>query len=129
MIYGLIVASILALTSVYIAEFFTNDPAAIATTNLHLRIVPLSYFMLGFAMIANGAFNAIGRPLPAMFVSLTRTILLYAPLAFVLAHVFGLVGVFVAACTANLVAGTVGFLWFRQTFKYIVHEQQAVPQA
>lgn len=128
MIYGLTVAAILAATSGHIAQFFTEDPTAVSTANLHMRIVPLSYFMLGFAMIANGAFNAIGKPLPAMFVSLTRTILLYAPLAFILARLFGLVGVFAAACTANLIAGTVGFLWFRQAFKHVVVEQQAVPQ-
>ena len=127
-IYGLTVATILALTSVYIAEFFTEDPKAIATANLHMRIVPLSYFMLGFAMIANGSFNAIGKPMPAMFVSLTRTILLYAPLAFVLANLFGLIGVFAAACTANLIAGTVGFLWFRRAFKRVADEQQAILQ-
>jgi putative MATE family efflux protein len=128
LIYGLTVAAILALTSVYIAEFFTEDPKAIATANLHMRNVPLSYFLLGFAMTVNGAFNAIGKPMPAMFISLTRTILLYAPLAFLLASLFGLVGVFVAACTANLSAGTLGFLWFRRAFKKVVIEQQAAMQ-
>lgn len=127
-IYGLTVATILALTSVYIARLFTEDPTAIATANLHMRIVPLSYFMLGFAMIANGAFNAIGKPMPAMFISLTRTILLYAPLAFILTKIFGLVGVFAAACTANLMAGTVGFLWFRKVFGQVLREQGTVPQ-
>jgi putative MATE family efflux protein len=129
MIYGLIVAIILAVTSEYIAEVFTEDPKAVATANLHMRIVPLSYFMLGFAMIANGAFNAIGKPMPAMFISLTRTILLYAPMAFILANLFGIVGVFVAACTANLIAGSMGFLWFRHAFRKIVHDQQAVTTA
>jgi putative MATE family efflux protein len=127
-IYGLIVATILALTSVYIAEFFTEDPKAIATANLHMRIVPLSYFLLGFAMTVNGAFNAIGKPMPAMFISLTRTILLYAPLAFILANLFGLVGVFAAACIANLSAGTLGFVWFRRAFKKVVAAQEAIPQ-
>ena len=128
LIYGLTVAAILALTSTYIAQTFTEDPKAISTANLHMRIVPLSYFLLGFAMIANGAFNAIGRPMPAMFISLTRTILLYAPLAFILTRLFGLVGVFTAACTANLMAGTIGFFWFRRVFGDIVDEQQTALQ-
>jgi len=128
LIYGLIIAAFLAFTSAYIAELFTEDPKAIATANLHMRIVPLSYFLLGFAMTVNGAFNAIGKPMPAMFISLTRTILLYAPLAFLLTSLFGLVGVFVAACTANLSAGTLGFFWFRKVFKKVVTDQQAVLQ-
>ena len=126
LIYGLIVASVLALTSSIIAGVFTDDPKAIAAANLHLRIVPLSYFALGLAMCVNSSFNAIGKPMPAMFVSLTRTILVYAPLAFILANLFGLVGVFAAACAANLIAGGVGVIWFRRVLKKTVAEQQAV---
>lgn len=126
LIYGLIVASVLALTSGIIAGVFTDDPKAIAAANLHLRIVPLSYFALGLAMCVNSSFNAIGKPMPAMFVSLTRTILVYAPLAFILANLFGLVGVFAAACAANLIAGGVGVIWFRHVLKKTVAEQQAV---
>ena len=126
LIYGLIVASVLALTSGIIAGVFTDDPKAIAAANLHLRIVPLSYFALGMAMCVNSSFNAIGKPMPAMFVSLTRTILVYAPLAFILANLFGLVGVFAAACAANLIAGGVGVIWFRRVLKKTVAEQQAV---
>ena len=126
LIYGLIVASVLALTSGIIAGVFTDDPKAIAAANLHLRIVPLSYFALGLAMCVNSSFNAIGKPMPAMFVSLTRTILVYAPLAFILANLFGLVGVFAAACAANLIAGGVGVIWFRRVLEKTVAEQQAV---
>jgi Na+-driven multidrug efflux pump len=77
-------------------------------------------------MCVNSSFNAIGKPMPAMFVSLTRTILVYAPLAFILANLFGLVGVFAAACAANLIAGGVGVIWFRRVLKKTVAEQQAV---
>jgi Na+-driven multidrug efflux pump len=81
-----------------------------------MRIVPLSYFAIGFALSASNSFNAIGKPMPAMIIAMTRTILVYAPLAFVLAFTFGIVGVFVAASTANLVAGAVGFAWYRRIF-------------
>jgi Na+-driven multidrug efflux pump len=79
-----------------------------------MRIVPASYLAIGFALAASNSLNAIGRPLPAMIISLTRTILVYAPLAWVLAKVFGLVGVFVAACTANFAAGALGFVLYRR---------------
>jgi putative MATE family efflux protein len=128
LIYGLVVAVLLALTSSIIVGVFTDDPKAIAAANLHMRIVPLSYFALGMAMAVNSSFNAIGKPMPAMFVSLTRTILVYAPLAFILANLFGLVGVFAAACIANLIAGGIGVVWFRRTLKKTIAEQEAVLQ-
>lgn len=128
LIYGLVVAVLLALTSSIIVGVFTDDPKAIAAANLHMRIVPVSYFALGMAMAVNSSFNAIGKPMPAMFVSLTRTILVYAPLAFILANLFGLVGVFAAACIANLIAGGIGVVWFRRTLKKTIAEQEAVLQ-
>jgi len=127
--YGLAAAGVLALTSSFIAELFTDSPKAIATANLHLRIVPLSYFALGMAMTVISAFNAIAKPLPGMFVSLTRTIMIYAPLAFILAHFFGLVGVFSAAFTANLIAGGVGVVWLRRVLKQVIRDNKAVMQS
>ena len=99
LVYGLCIATAIAVSSGFIAGAFTDNPEAIATAKLQMRIVPISYTLLGFAMTANSAFNAIGKPVPGMFVSMTRTILVYAPLAFVFARLFGLVGVFAAACT------------------------------
>lgn len=115
-IYGLTVAAIIALSSGFISTAFTDNETAIATANLHMRIVPISYLALGFAMTANSSFNAIGKPMPAMFVSLTRTILVYAPLAFLFAKLFGLTGIFFAAFTANFAAGTLGLAWFTRVF-------------
>jgi len=124
--YGLIVAGILAITSGMIAGVFTDNPQAIATAQMHMRIVPISYIALGFAMTANSSFNAIGKPLPAMFISLTRTILVYAPLAFLFAKMFGLIGVFAAACLANFIAGGLGRTWFQLLYAKTVAEDKAV---
>ena len=48
-----------------------------------------------------------------MFVSLSRTILVYAPLAWLLSGLFGLIGIYIAACSASFVAGGIGFAWLR----------------
>lgn len=114
--YGLSVAAFLALVGPLIAGLFTENSEALATATLHMRIVPISYAALGLAMVVNGSFNAIGKPLPAMITSMCRTILVYAPLAFLFANLFGLIGVFAAACTANFVAGAVGSLWWRSEY-------------
>lgn len=116
LVYGLIVALILGLFGTAIAGAFTDSEMAISTAGLHLRIVPISYMALGVAMTATSSFNAIGRPMPGMIISMTRTILVYAPMAFVLARLFGLTGVFAAACTANFVAGALGYTLIRRVF-------------
>ncbi|MGI9343603.1 MAG: MATE family efflux transporter [Gammaproteobacteria bacterium] len=112
--YGAGCAALLALTGATIASAFTDNETAIATASLHLSIVPVSYMALGIALMATSSFNAVGRPLPGLLVSMTRTILVYAPLAFLFARLFGLPGIFAAASTANFAAGMCGFLLSRR---------------
>jgi Na+-driven multidrug efflux pump len=69
------------------------------------------------SMISVSAFNAVGKPGPGMLISMSRTIGIYAPLAFLLAWLMQLYGVFLAAFCANIIAGTLGFFWFRIAMK------------
>lgn len=112
-IYGIAMAAVLAIGAPWIAAVFTDDPEARRTAVLHMRIVPLGYLALGMAMTVNGAMNALGKPLAAMFISLSRTALVYAPLAWVLSNLLGLHGIFIAAAVASVVAGGIGVAWFR----------------
>ncbi len=112
--YGVAVAVVLAVAAPYIVAAFTVNETAISAALLHMRIVPASYLAVGFALAATNSLNAIGRPLPAMFISLTRTILVYAPLAYAFSQVLGLVGIFVAAFTANFIAGALGLILYRR---------------
>ena len=121
--YGLAIALILALSGGIIAGAFTDSETAINTATLHLRIVPISYMALGIAMTATSSFNAVGKPMLGLVVSLMRTILVYAPLAFIFARWFGLTGIFAAACTANFVAGVCGFGLMQKVFTGRYHAE------
>jgi Na+-driven multidrug efflux pump len=127
LIYGVAVALLLLATSTMIAGLFTEDATAIATSNMHLRLVPWSYGFLGISMISVSAFNAIGKPNPAMIVSMCRTIIVYAPLALLLAALLDLRGVFLAAFTANILAGILGFFWFRAAFRGYLETAEPEP--
>jgi Na+-driven multidrug efflux pump len=69
----------------------------------------------------------MGKPMAAMWVSLSRTVMVYAPLAWILSHFFGLVGIFIAAATANFIAGGIGYSWFKAVFREKLADQQARP--
>jgi Na+-driven multidrug efflux pump len=127
-IYGLAVAIILFLASSLIGGFFTDNEVAKETINMHLRLVPWSYGFLGVSMVSVSAFNAVGKPTPGMLISMCRTILIYAPMAFLMAAWMGLPGVFLAAFIANIVAGSVGFTWFRAAMRpYLEKEPETEP--
>ena len=99
-------------------EDVENTGVAKDTALLQLHIVPLSYMALGCAMTVNGALNALGKPMAAMWVSMSRTIAVYAPLAWLLSHFFhSVIGIFIAAASANFIAGGIGVYWLRFTLK------------
>ncbi|MEJ2137980.1 MAG: MATE family efflux transporter [Gammaproteobacteria bacterium] len=129
MAYGLIVAIIMFFAASHIGDLFTDNPQAIATTTMHLTLVPWSYGFLGMSMISVSAFNAVGKPTPGMLVSMSRTIGVYAPLAFLLAWLLDLRGVFLAAFSANIIAGLLGFFWFRLAMKPYFEAQPAAATA
>jgi putative MATE family efflux protein len=128
MAYGLGVAVVLFFGSGFIGRAFTEDAQALVTTSMHLSLVPWTYGFLGMSMISVSAFNATGKPAPAMIISMCRTIIVYAPLAFLLAYLLELRGVFLAAFTANILAGLLGFSWFRYAMKpYFSQEPEPEP--
>jgi putative MATE family efflux protein len=127
LIYGISIFIFMLVAGGLLADAFGLAPEARASALLQLHIVPISYMALGCSMAVNGALNAIGKPMVAMFVSLSRTIMVYAPLAWLLSHYtsLGLTGIFVAAATANFVAGGIGVAWFRLAFNETMADHEA----
>jgi putative MATE family efflux protein len=115
--YGAAVALFMWLLGWVLVDLFDVEAGARHTALLHMWIVPISYTALGMSMTTNGAFNAMGKPVAAMWVSLSRTLMVYAPLAWILSRFFGVTGIFIAAATANFVAGGIGYVWFQSVFR------------
>jgi putative MATE family efflux protein len=125
LVYGTAIAVFMFVAGGLLTTAFGLEPGARDAALLQMHIVPVSYMALGCSMAVNGALNAMGKPMVAMFVSLSRTIVVYAPLAWILSHFFGLVGIFVAAAAANFVAGGIGAGWFRLVFNETLADHQA----
>ncbi len=125
LIYGVGVALLMFAAGDLLTDAFGLEPGAKHAALLQMHIVPVSYMALGCSMTANGTLNAMGRPMAAMYISLSRTIAVYAPLAWMLSHFFGLIGIFIAAATANFVSGGIGLAWFRMAFNEILADHQA----
>jgi Na+-driven multidrug efflux pump len=109
---GLGIAILLALCAVVLIGLFSDDPRVLKVGVAYLWIVPLSYGPAGIVMVVNAAFNGLGRPYPAVAISILRVIVLYLPLAYVGGKLAGIGGIFAAACIANVLAGITAYLWF-----------------
>ena len=68
---------------------------------------------VGPDVVMNASFNGMGKPMPAMHISVGRMMVIYVPLAIVSEKMFGIAGVFASYAIANIVSGVVAFIWAR----------------
>ena len=117
--YSIFCILLLYFISSTILGVFTDNEDVIRLAMIQLMICPWGYGFLGIASICNGSFNAFARPLPAMTISISRTLVIYVPLAYLLAYYFGFQGIHIAHVLANIFAGCVAIVWYRKVFKEV----------
>ena len=112
---GLAIAGMLALSSDFLPKLFSESEAVVSVTKLFLWVVPVSYGTYGMVMVMNAAFNGLGKPMPAVWISVARILVLYVPLAMIGSQQYGLVGIFGAYAIANIISGFGSYIWARNT--------------
>ena len=122
---GLAIAAFLAVLSGIVPGFFSDNPDVIRVTQLFLWIVPVSYGTYGMVMVMNASFNGIGKPMPAVWISVARMLVLYVPLAFLGRYLFGVTGIFAAYALANIATGIGSYIWARSTVHRLIQAQAA----
>lgn len=110
---GLVIATLLAIGAEWLPTLFSDNPEVTGIARLFLLIAPISYGTYGMVMVMNAAFNGMGKPMPAVHISVSRMAVLYIPLAFAAGHFFGVAGIFAAYAIANIVMGIISYAWAR----------------
>jgi len=72
---------------------FTTDQDLIARGIMPLRIIILTFPFIGFMVVVSTLFQAIGKPVQALILSMARQIIFLIPLIFILPRLFKLNGV------------------------------------
>ncbi|MFB6373004.1 MAG: MATE family efflux transporter [Bradymonadaceae bacterium] len=104
-LWGLITWAIFALGADWLAGVFVEGPDAAEHLAHFLIVVPAGHAAQGVFLVGNATLNAIDRPVQAATLSLLRTLVLTAPLAWLASYWFGLPGVFGSIAVANLLVG------------------------
>jgi putative MATE family efflux protein len=121
--WGILVAAVLAVLAGSFVPLFDDNTNVINIAITYLYIVPISFGAWGVLMMASAIFNSLGKPLRSTFMSVTRMFFLYVPMALVVEHFFGYIGIFASACATNLTMGLVGYIWNRKTWLPEINEQ------
>ncbi|NES64361.1 MAG: MATE family efflux transporter [Okeania sp. SIO2D1] len=111
LLWGVVLAIALGVGGSLIASIFDPNPEVIEIAAKYLLIVPISYGASGMILVSSATFNALGKPLPSVMMTMTRMLFLYVPLAYLGSWLFGVDGIFVAACFANLAVGIGAYFW------------------
>ena len=112
---GLLIALLLALSGNWIPSLFSDNADVISVAALFLLIVPISYGAYGMVMVMNASFNGMGKPMPAVHISVGRMVIIYIPLALLLERYFGVAGIFAAYAAANVITGVISYAWARSS--------------
>ena len=113
--WGGIAACVMWLGGRSFVSLINDEPVVVATATTFLYIIPVTIGFVGMTNVANGAFNAMSKPLPALCLSVLRLFVFYVPLALLGSRYFGYTGVFVAMACTNVVVGVWGRAWNRRT--------------
>jgi putative MATE family efflux protein len=116
----------------YITVLFTlSEDAARITQDLitFLRIFCVYYPVISFGMFSSAMFQGTGKGVNALLVTVLRTVVLAAPLAYAFSLMInmGLPGVWWGIVTGNLLGATSAFLWARLYIRRLVAYEEPTP--
>jgi putative MATE family efflux protein len=112
---GLLVAAGLAAMSSFLPALFSDSSDVTETARLFLLIAPISYGAYGVVMVMNAAFNGMGKPMPAVVISVARMAIIYVPLAIIMQKLMGMAGIFGAYAFANIATAAVAYAWAQRS--------------
>ena len=112
MIWQLLVFVVIALLAPYIATIFADEQSVAEQITLFLLIVPLGYGLQGIVILTNSSFNAMHKPIVALYLSVIRLFICYVPITALGSYWFGLEGIFWGCVIANVLAAVVSYSWF-----------------
>lgn len=110
-IWGIGVAAVLWLSADFLLSAFTDNLEVIASAKSYLMIVSITFSFLGMVMMSSSIANGIGNPIPALVFTVSRLLILYLPLVWLLSQYLGLQGIYIAAAVANTIVGLGAWYW------------------
>jgi putative MATE family efflux protein len=114
----LFLATLLVAFAPKIYPFFSSVDEVVRYAVLQTRIVEYSFILGGIAMIARSSFQALGRAIPGLILTIIRVIGVALPMAYLLVYALnmGIFGVWLGIIAGNVVAGIIALIWVSKSF-------------
>lgn len=100
----------------------TNDLFFIEYGTTAFKTISIGFILVGFQVVVSALYQAVGYPVKATIVSLSRQILFFIPLVYLLSSLLGLEGVWISFMISDLLAGLIGVVLLIYEMK-VIHNQ------
>lgn len=131
--------AILAATSIFVVGFviiqafpkymilpFGNDPELLKLGTHAIRITCAMLPVIGFQIVSTNFFQAIGKAMISMLLSLSRQVIILIPLLVFLPKYFGLNGVWMAAPISDLLSSALTAVFMVRQMMILTKEEKAL---
>ena len=100
-----------------VVSIFTTDDELIALAARGLRITVMFFPIIGFQMVTSNFFQSIGMASKAIFLSLSRQMLILLPCLLILPRFYGLAGVWYSMPVSDLLASLIALVMLVAQFR------------
>jgi len=107
------------------AMFAKQDHAFVAFSSRALRIFSALMFLAGFQVVASNYFQAIGKPLASMLLTLSRQVLILLPAILILGFFFQVNGILLAGPIADVCSTTLTGIWLIRELRSLRQQHEA----
>ena len=104
-------------TAHWIAMAFAEEKAVADIVKLFIYIMPLGYGLQGVIILTNSSFNAVHKPMNALWLSIIRLFVLFVPLSYFGSLLADLTGLFIGGVVANLLTAIIAYVWFSKELR------------
>ncbi|MCK4994982.1 MAG: MATE family efflux transporter [Candidatus Omnitrophica bacterium] len=120
------VASIVIFSESIAALFCRSDPELIKLSSHGLRIFVFMYPLVGFQILGTRYFQSVGKGLHSVLIGLSRQLLIFIPVLYVLSGMFGMEGVWFSSPIAEVLATIVTLLFLVREINILNYLQKNV---
>lgn len=114
-VWGALTCAVLVAFGARLAALIDANPVVVDVAGAYFLVVPASMGLMGVMQVASSCFNARGRPMPALVISLGRAFVLHVPLAVLGNLLWGYHGIFLATAATNVLMGASAWAWNRRS--------------
>lgn len=101
----------------FITKWFTTDTAVTSVTPNYMRIAFAAIPVLSLQLIGAAYFQAIGKALPALILTLTRQAIFFIPLMYILPVFYDEIGIWMSFPIADVLATVVTYYFLKREVK------------